>query len=151
MTDSRIQWDSHHGPAINVKDYGKYDHDLPYEVAEAAFERIAEGFWRDAEEIGKQYGYEITSAGRMGGWLVPRYSRSYGHYRTLEDYVEDHYYGEGDEDYRDEVAKFERFGAEIVGLFECWRQELQEELTAEQTEADESANLLEQGTPSRGY
>jgi hypothetical protein len=150
--DSRIKWDSHHGPAVNVKDHTLYSFDLPEDEAQAIYEDVQHDFWAQAEDIAKAHGYAgIYSEGRMGGWLVPYYTRSYARYSNLELYVADHLHRPDDKGWREEVAKFERFGAKIVALLDACIEDLRAELKAAVEEHKQKAALLEQGTPGRGF
>jgi hypothetical protein len=72
MMAERVQWDSHHGPAVNVKDYAQWQHDLPDDIAQRIWDEYAERFWEDARHTAMVHGYAgVYSEGRMGGWLIP--------------------------------------------------------------------------------
>lgn len=69
---------THHGYAVNVKDYTLYAREvsgleeLTDAETEALYDLFREQFWNDAEELGREYGFKnVYSAGRMGGWLKP--------------------------------------------------------------------------------
>jgi len=135
---SRIHWDSHHGPAINVKDHVAYPHDLPEDEFMAIYQMIQESFWDRAEQIAKEHGYAgVWSEGRMGGWLVPYYSG-----RRALDKIEA---------LPGERITFGEFGECISNLLDECRLDFLAELDEAIKEKDEKARLLELGTPSRGY
>jgi hypothetical protein len=86
MTETEVSYHSDYGaggrPAINVKlhvpgiDYWPDEidvlgHDVAADLVERAFNEIAEGFWRDAEQQAETLGLgPIEQQGRSGGWLV---------------------------------------------------------------------------------
>jgi hypothetical protein len=73
MTESRQP--THHGYAVNVKSHGRFDYSdaLSDEEAQTVWDREAESFWAEAEEIAREHGFrDVYAEGRMGGWCVPQ-------------------------------------------------------------------------------
>lgn len=67
---------THHGYAVNVKDYGRYDVDhgpLTDEEVDSIYQCYVEDFWDAAREIAQSYGVEnVYGEGRSSGWLTPQ-------------------------------------------------------------------------------
>lgn len=132
----RVQWDSHHGPAINVKDHSLYDFDLPEDEAQSIYDGVAARFWEDAGELARDHGYGgVYGEGRMGGWLVPHYPSG----RRVDSV----------EALPGERLTFQTFGAAVVELLDGCRDELRDEMADAVRERAAKAELLELGTPVR--
>lgn len=67
---------THHGFAVNVKDYSTYFDvnrgALSEDDVEAIYNDVLEAFWDLAQDIAREHGFRgVYSEGRMGGWAQP--------------------------------------------------------------------------------
>lgn len=68
---------THHGYGVCVKEHKamcacepENPSDWSNVVCKCGFEHVREGFWEDAKHIASEHDFDVTSAGRQGGWLV---------------------------------------------------------------------------------
>jgi hypothetical protein len=67
---------THHGFAVNVKDYSHYDLNrgpLSDDDVQTIYERTQEDFWTLVQDVGHEHGFrEVYSDGRSSGYAVPQ-------------------------------------------------------------------------------